>query len=129
MVRSHKAIVSADPRTHQHKGQQVAALVSPANSSRYLLSGRAADAEEEEEIQEVESAPPADATKEEAADAKSTQAQEQVSELSTYCWIITEHWLSQLFFIDYCTLTCFPLKNNTEHWLTCRACSFLSKKL
>jgi hypothetical protein len=85
MVRSHKAIVSADPRTHQHKGQQVAALVSPANSSRYLLSGRAADAEEEEEIQEVESAPPADATKEEAADAKSTQAQEQVSELSTYC--------------------------------------------
>jgi hypothetical protein len=88
MVRSHRAIVSAsplspqvptEPRTHRHKGQQVAALVSPANSSRYLLSGRAADAEE---IQEVES----DATKEEAADAKSTtHAQEQVSELSTYC--------------------------------------------
>ncbi|GJM97068.1 hypothetical protein PR202_ga13966 [Eleusine coracana subsp. coracana] len=92
MVRSHRAIVSAnplsqvptEPRTHRHdskKGQQhkVVAngggLVSPANSSRYLLSGGAAA---EEEIQEVESAPPADATKEEAADAKNTQAQEQV---------------------------------------------------
>lgn len=97
MVRSNKAIVSAntlsqvptEPRTHRHdgkKGQQhkvVVAnggggLVSPANSSRYLLSGRAAA---EEEIHEVESAPPADAaaTKEEAGDAKSTPAQEQVS--------------------------------------------------
>ncbi|TVU44381.1 hypothetical protein EJB05_03818 [Eragrostis curvula] len=94
MVRSHKAIASSashlsqaptTPRTHRHdgkKGQQhkVAVnatggggLVSPANSSRYLLSGP------EEEIQEVESAPPADAAKEEAAaDAKSTHAQEQV---------------------------------------------------
>ncbi|KAL6893807.1 hypothetical protein ACP4OV_007905 [Aristida adscensionis] len=97
MVRSHKAIASAsplsqaptEPRTHRHdgkKGQQhkaVAvvgngALVSPAGSSRYLLSGRAAAAAGDE-IQEVESAPAADArTTEEAGDVKGTQAQEQV---------------------------------------------------
>ncbi|CAL4919793.1 unnamed protein product [Urochloa decumbens] len=96
MVRSHKAIVSAsasplsqvptEPRTHRHdgkKGQQHKAvvvanggggLVSPAGSSRYLLSGP-------EEIQEVEAAPAVDAKREEAseaADAKNTQAQEQV---------------------------------------------------
>jgi hypothetical protein len=93
MVRSRKAVVSAsalaqlptEPRTHRHdgkRGQQlkVAAnglLVSPANSSRYLLGGRAAH-----KIPEVEPAPPvADATaKEEAADARSTPAQDQVSQ-------------------------------------------------
>ncbi|XP_062212838.1 protein SODIUM POTASSIUM ROOT DEFECTIVE 2-like [Phragmites australis] len=99
MVRSHKAIVSAsplsqvptEPSTHRHdgkKGQHHKAvahgggLVSPAGSSRYLLSGRAAAAAAAaEEIQEVESAPAVDASREEAsqvADAKSTQAQEQV---------------------------------------------------
>ncbi|RCV40218.1 hypothetical protein SETIT_9G034900v2 [Setaria italica] len=99
MVRSHKAIASAsplsqvptEPRTHRHdgkKGQQHKAaavsngggLVSPAGSSRYLLSGRFASATQEE-IQEVETAPAVDAKREEAseaADAKNTQAQEQV---------------------------------------------------
>ncbi|KAL6636643.1 hypothetical protein ACP70R_024215 [Stipagrostis hirtigluma subsp. patula] len=95
MVRSHKAIVSAsplsqvptEPRTHRHdgkRGQQhkaVAvvgngALISPAGSSRYLLSGHSAVGDE---IQEVESAPAAaDARTEEAADVKSAQTQEQV---------------------------------------------------
>ncbi|CAL4936751.1 unnamed protein product [Urochloa decumbens] len=102
MVRSHKAIVSAsasplsqvptEPRTHRHdgkKGQQHKAvvvangggLVSPAGSSRYLLSGRAVGSAATEEIQEVEAAPAVDAKREEAseaADAKNTQAQEQV---------------------------------------------------
>ncbi|OEL17495.1 hypothetical protein BAE44_0021486 [Dichanthelium oligosanthes] len=102
MVRSHKAIASAsplsqvptEPRAHrhdgkrgqqqqQHKGVVVAnggGLVSPAGSSRYLLSGRAA-ASATQEIQEVEAAPAVDAKREEAseaADAKGTQAQEQV---------------------------------------------------
>ncbi|CAN6280798.1 unnamed protein product [Urochloa humidicola] len=100
MVRSHKAIASAsasplsqvptEPRTHRHdgkKGQQHKAvvvangggLVSPASSSRFLLSGRAAAATQE--IQEVEAAPAVDAKREEgseAADAKNTHAQEQV---------------------------------------------------
>jgi hypothetical protein len=107
VVRSRKAVVTAgalaqlptEPRTHRHdggkKGQQQlkvvanGGLVSPANSSRYLLGGRAAD-----EIQEVEPAPPAaDATaNEEAADARSTPAQDQVSEsLLKHCW--TLDWL------------------------------------
>ncbi|KAF8748223.1 hypothetical protein HU200_012964 [Digitaria exilis] len=99
MVRSHKGIASAsplsqvpkEPRTHRHdgkKGQQQKAaivatdggLVSPAGSSRYLLSGRAAAAVTQE-IQEVEAAPAVEAKREEAsqaADAKNTQAQEQV---------------------------------------------------
>ncbi|XP_066365258.1 protein SODIUM POTASSIUM ROOT DEFECTIVE 2-like [Miscanthus floridulus] len=107
MARSHKAIASpspsplahvpAEPRTHRHdskKGQQqhkavvvannTGGLVSPAGSSRYLLSSGRFAATVTEEIQEVvESAPaPAvDAKREEAseaADVKSTQAQEQV---------------------------------------------------
>ncbi|CAN6286370.1 unnamed protein product [Urochloa humidicola] len=100
MVRSHKAIASAsplsqvptEPRTHKHdgkKGQQHKAvvvangggLVSPAGSSRYLLSGCAAGAAATQEIQEVEAAPAVDAKREEAseaADGKNTQAQEQV---------------------------------------------------
>ena len=100
MVRSHKAIASAsplsqvptEPRTHRHdgkKGQQHKAvvvangggLVSPAGSSRYLLSGRAPASAAIEEIQEVDAAPAVDAKLEEAsevADPKSRQAQEQV---------------------------------------------------
>ncbi|PAN44297.1 hypothetical protein PAHAL_9G032600 [Panicum hallii] len=98
MVRSHKAIASplsqvpTEPRTHRHdskKGQQhktaVVAngggLVSPAGSSRYLLSGSAPASAATEEIQEVDAAPAADAKLEEAsevADPKSRQAQEQV---------------------------------------------------
>lgn len=110
MVRSHKAIASPsplahvppEPRTHRHdgkKGQQqqqqqhkavvlpnnTGGFVSPAGSSRYLLSSGRFAATVTEEIQEVvESAPaPAvDAKREEAseaADAKSgAQAQEQV---------------------------------------------------
>jgi len=100
MVRSHKAIASAsplsqvptEPRTHRHdgkKGQQHKAvvvangggLVSPAGSSRYLLSGRAPGSAAIEEIQEVDAAPAVDAKLEEAsevADPKSRQAQEQV---------------------------------------------------
>ncbi|CAD6215194.1 unnamed protein product [Miscanthus lutarioriparius] len=114
MVRSHKAIASpspspspsplahvpSEPRTHRHdgkKGQQqqqhkavvvpnnTGGLISPAGSSRYLLSSGRFAATVTEEIQEVvESAPaPAvDAKREEAseaADAKSgAQAQEQV---------------------------------------------------
>ncbi|KAF8708591.1 hypothetical protein HU200_029966 [Digitaria exilis] len=100
MVRSHKAIASAsplsqlpkEPRTHRHhdgkKGQQQkaaivatdAGFVSPAGSSRYLLSGRAVAAATQE-IQELEAAPAVEAKREEAsqaADAKNTQAQEQV---------------------------------------------------
>jgi len=118
MVRSHKAIASpspspsplahapAEPRTHRHdgkKGQQqqhkavvvpniTGGLVSPAGSSRYLLSSGRFAATVTEEIQEVvESAPapaPAvDAKREEAseaAEAKSgAQAQEQVRKQSS----------------------------------------------
>lgn len=115
MVRSHKAIASPsplahvppEPRTHRHdgkKGQQqhkavvlpnnTGGFVSPAGSSRYLLSSGRFAATVTEEIQEVvESAPaPAvDAKREEAseaADAKSgAQAQEQVRKQSyTYLW-------------------------------------------
>uniref|UniRef100_A0A0D9W0R7 HMA domain-containing protein n=1 Tax=Leersia perrieri TaxID=77586 RepID=A0A0D9W0R7_9ORYZ len=100
MVRSHRgAIVAAsplcqvpsEPRIHHHRqlqdckrgGQQhkAAELVSPANSSRYLLSSRSAAAAE---IQEVEaSAAPvvavdAKVREEQAGDAKNTQTQEQV---------------------------------------------------
>jgi hypothetical protein len=121
MVRSHKAIAGAsplsqaptEPRTHRHdgkKGQQHKAaaaaavasggggLVSPAGSSRYLLtSSRFASVTQE--IQEVEAAPAVDAKREEAgeaADAKSAPAQEQVrsSRVLTplvVLWIITEH--------------------------------------
>ena len=101
MVRSHKAIASAsplsqvptEPRTHRHdgkKGQQHKAvvvangggLVSPAGSSRYLLSGRVPASASIEEIQEVDAAPAVDAkleeASEEAVDDKSRQAQEQV---------------------------------------------------
>ncbi|WVZ61064.1 hypothetical protein U9M48_010992 [Paspalum notatum var. saurae] len=125
MVRSHKAIASplsqqapnTEPRTHRHdgkKGQQqqhkaavvankavvVASgggLVSPAGSSRYLLSasGRDAAAVPTEEIQEVESAPAAvDSKREEASEAadaaaKSAQAQAQeqvvVLKVSLHC--------------------------------------------
>lgn len=105
MVRPHKAIASATaspmshvpaaPRTHRHDGKKgrrqeeqqrrkavvvgnAGGLVSPAGSSRYLLSGRFAATEE---IQEVESAPAVDVKPKpeeggEAADAKSAQAQE-----------------------------------------------------
>uniref|UniRef100_A0A804Q1P6 HMA domain-containing protein n=1 Tax=Zea mays TaxID=4577 RepID=A0A804Q1P6_MAIZE len=105
MVQPHKAIASASPmshvpvvpRTHRHddkKGWQqeeeqqrkavvvgnAGGFVSPAGSSRYLLTGRFAATEE---IQEVESAPAVDSKPKreeagEAADAKSAQAQEQV---------------------------------------------------
>jgi hypothetical protein len=98
MVQPHKAIASASPmshvpvvpRTHRHddkKGWQqeeeqqrkavvvgnTGGLVSPAGSSRYLLTGRFAATEE---IQEVESAPAVDGKPKreeagEAADAKS----------------------------------------------------------
>jgi len=103
MVRSHKAIASAgasplsqvptEPRTHKHdgkKGQQHKAvvvangggIVSPAGSSRYLLSGRVPASASIEEIQEVDAAPAVDAkleeASEEAVDDKSRQAQEQV---------------------------------------------------
>lgn len=111
MVRPHKAIASASPmshvpaapRTHRHdskKGRRqeeqqqrkavvvgnAGGLVSPAGSSRYLLSGRFAATEE---IQEVESAPAVDVKPKreeagEAADAKSAQAQEQVKLLNTH---------------------------------------------
>lgn len=116
MVRSHKAIASPspsplahvppEPRTHRHdgkKGQQqqhkavvlpnnTGGFVSPAGSSRYLLSSGRFAATVTEEIQEVvESAPAVDAKREEAseaADAKSgAQAQEQVRKQSyTYLW-------------------------------------------
>jgi hypothetical protein len=87
--------VPAAPRTHRHdskKGRRqeeqqqrkavvvgnAGGLVSPAGSSRYLLSDRFAATEE---IQEVESAPAVDVKPKreevgEAADAKSAQAQE-----------------------------------------------------
>ncbi|KAG8061516.1 hypothetical protein GUJ93_ZPchr0003g17495 [Zizania palustris] len=91
MVRSHKAIASplcqvpSEPRTHRQdfrRGQNKAVangeLVSPAGSSRYLLSGRAAA----EEILEVEAAaaPAVDAKikEEQDGDVKNTQSQEQV---------------------------------------------------
>ncbi|KAL5218844.1 hypothetical protein ABZP36_019528 [Zizania latifolia] len=94
MVRSHKAIASplcqvpSEPRTHrqdckrgQHKAVANGDLVSPAGSSRYLLSGRAAAAAAEE-IHEVEAAaaPAVDAKikEEQAGDVKNTQSQEQV---------------------------------------------------
>jgi len=92
--------VPAAPRTHRHDGKKgrqqeelqqrkavvvgnAGGLVSPAGSSRYLLSGRFAATEE---IQEVESAPAVDVKPkreeagEAAADAKSAQAQEQAQE-------------------------------------------------
>lgn len=114
MVRSHKAIASPSPlahvpseaKTHRHDGKKgqhqqqqqqqhkavvvpnAGGLVSPAGSSRFLLSSSRFAATVTEEIQEVvESAPapapaPAvDAKREEASeadDAKSAPAQEQV---------------------------------------------------
>jgi hypothetical protein len=115
MVRSHKAIASPsplahvppEPRTHRHDGKKgrqqqqhkafvlpnnTGGFVSPAGSSRYLLSSGRFAATVTEEIQEVvESAPAVDAKREEAseaADAKSgAQAQEQVRKQSyTYLW-------------------------------------------
>ncbi|KAL5210247.1 hypothetical protein ABZP36_005870 [Zizania latifolia] len=94
MVRSHRAIASplcqvpTEPRTHrqdykrgqqQHKAVANGELVSPAGSSRYLLSGRAAAAEEILEV-EVPAAPAVDAKikEEQAGDVKNTQTQEQV---------------------------------------------------
>ena len=92
MVRAHKAVASplfqvpTEPRSHrqdgkkgQHRALANGELVSPAGSTRYLLSGRAGAAAGE--IQEVEAAaaPGADARREEAAaDVKNTNTQEQV---------------------------------------------------
>ncbi|KAG8098768.1 hypothetical protein GUJ93_ZPchr0013g33946 [Zizania palustris] len=100
MVRSHRAIASplcqvpTEPRTHRqyykrgqqqhqpHKAVANGELVSPAGSSRYLLSGRAGAAAAAEEILEVESpAAPAAVAKikeEQAGDVKNTPTQEQV---------------------------------------------------
>jgi len=125
MVRSHKAIASpspspsplahvpSEPRTHRHdgkKGQQqqqhkavvvpnnIGGLVSPAGSSRYLLSSGRFAATVTEEIQEVvESAPaPAvDAKREEAseaADAKSgAQVPEQVRNPPLTCGLVDHY--------------------------------------
>ncbi|KAF0911006.1 hypothetical protein E2562_005394 [Oryza meyeriana var. granulata] len=94
MVRSHKAIaasplcqVLSEPRTHRQdckRGQHKAVanggeLVSPAGSSRYLLSSRAAAAEEIQEV-EASAAPAVDAKvrEEQAGDVKNTLTQEQV---------------------------------------------------
>ncbi|XP_015689728.2 protein SODIUM POTASSIUM ROOT DEFECTIVE 2-like [Oryza brachyantha] len=97
MVRSHKAIaasplcqVPSEPRTlrqdcrrgqHQHKAVASGVeLVSPAGSSRYLLSSRAAAGEEIQEV-EASAAPAVDAKvvgEVQAGDVKNTQTQEQV---------------------------------------------------
>jgi hypothetical protein len=109
MVRPHKAAASplfpvpTEPRTHRQDGgkkgpqhhKAVVAngeLVSPAGSSRYLLSGCASAGAGE--IQEVVAAPVApvatvgDVTRpreEPAAEVKNGNTQEQVSELCSFC--------------------------------------------
>uniref|UniRef100_A0ACD5WBZ7 Uncharacterized protein n=1 Tax=Avena sativa TaxID=4498 RepID=A0ACD5WBZ7_AVESA len=96
MVRPSKAAASplcqlpTEPRTHRQDGSRkgpqyhrvVVAngdLVSPAGSSRYLLSGCASAGEIQEVVAPAAVAPVADVTREEpAADVKSANTQEQV---------------------------------------------------
>lgn len=113
MVRSHKAIPGAsplsqlpkEPKAHRHdskKGQQHKAavvatsdggLVSPAGSSRYLLSGRAAAAVTQE-IQEMEAVPAVEAKREEASQAAdaNTPAQEQVRNIQLFTSAFVNHY-------------------------------------